>query len=331
MITKVEVSHKTIFFTAAFLAAIWFINQIQDILFLLFIAFILMTALRPPIEFLERFRIPRVFSILLIYVVVFGFFGVSFASAVPSLASQVNRLMAELPEITARVLPELDIDVRSITQQIAPIGENLVRVTVSIFSNVFTLLTVLVFAFYFLLERRNTERVLTSWVGEASAQRVMDGLRAVEMKLGAWVRGQMFLMLCIGVFVYVGLLLLHVEYALPLAILAGILEIIPIVGPIISAVPAVVIALATSPFLALSVVALYFITQQIENNVVVPLVMKKSVGVSPLLAIVAFMVGGKLAGLTGIFLAVPALLVIQVLFETFLGKQEKGGKHIGTS
>jgi predicted PurR-regulated permease PerM len=256
--------------------------------------------------------------------VIFGFFGASIASAIPSLASQVTRLLQELPAITARVLPTLDIDVRSVTQQIAPISENVVRVTVSIFSNVITLLTVLVFSFYFLMERRNAEGLLISWMGEAVASRVMETLRAIELKLGAWARGQIFLMFFIGILVFIGLTLLHVDYALPLAILAGILEIVPIIGPIISAAPAVVIALATSPFLALSVVAMYFIIQQIENNVVVPFVMRKSVGLSPLLTIVALMVGGKLSGFTGVFLAVPVLLVIQVLIGMFFAKQEKG-------
>jgi predicted PurR-regulated permease PerM len=256
--------------------------------------------------------------------VVFGFFGASIAAAIPSLVLQVNRLLTELPEITERVLPTLNLDIRAITQQVAPISENVVKVTVSIFSNAVTLLTVLVFAFYFLLERRNAESVLVAWFGEEGALRIIAALRAVEAKLGAWVRGQLLLMFFIGVFVYVGLMLLHMEFALPLAILAGILEIVPIVGPILSAVPAVLIALATSPFLALSVVALYFIVQQVENNLVVPFVMRKSVGLSPLITIVALMVGGKLAGFTGVFLAVPLLLVIQVIVEMFLAKHEKG-------
>lgn len=323
MVTKVEISHKTILFTAVLAAAIWFVIQIQEIIFLLFIAFLLMTALRPLVEFLERFRIPRVFSILLIYVVVFGFFGASIASAIPSLASQVNRLIQELPGITQRVLPALDIDIRSITQQVAPISENVVRVTVSIFSNVITMLTILVFAFYFLLERRNAESMVVAWMGQEAATKVIEVVRAVETKLGAWVRGEMILMFFIGILVYVGLTLLHMEFVLPLAILAGLLEIVPIIGPVLSAVPAVLIALGTSPLLALSVVALYFIVQQVENNLVIPFVMRKSVGLSPLMTIVALMVGGKLAGLTGLFLAVPSLLVIQVLFETFLTKQGK--------
>ncbi len=313
MVTKVEISHKTIVFAVAFLAALWLVFQIRDILFLLFISFLLMTALRPLVEFLERFRVPRVISILLIYIIVFGFFGASLASAIPSLVTQTSRFLQELPGIVARVLPSLDIDIRSITQQIAPISENVVRVTVGVFSNIITLMTVLVFTFYLLLERQHAQSLLTSWMGEDATKRVIEILRTIEQRLGAWVRGEILLMCIIGVFVYIGLVLLHVEYALPLAILAGLLEIVPIIGPVVSAVPAVIIALATSPFLALSVAALYFIVQQIENNLIVPFVMRRSVGLSPLITITALMVGGKLTGIIGAMLAVPVLLVVQVL------------------
>ncbi len=324
MVTKVEISHKTILFTVAFLAAVWFVVQVRDILFLLFIAFLLMTALRPLVEFLERFRIPRVLAILLIYVIVFGFFGASLASAVPSLAAQVSRFLQELPAITARVAPTLNVDVRAITQQIAPISENVVRLTVGIFSNLLTFLTVLVFTFYLILERRHMEAMLTTWTGEEAAEDSIAVVRMVEQRLGAWVRGEILLMCVIGLLSYIGLVLLHVDFALPLAISAGVLEIVPIIGPILSAVPAVLVGLATSPFLALSIVALYFIVQQVENNIVVPLVMRKSVGLSPLLTIVSLMVGARLVGLTGAFLAVPVVLVIQVLVGTLLVKQEKG-------
>lgn len=313
MTTKVEISHKTIIFSVAFLASLWVLFQIRDILFLLFISFLLMTALRPLVELLIRFRIPRLLSIIVVYIIVFGFFGASLATAIPSLAVQISRLLQELPTIVARVLPAVGVDISSVTQQITPISENIVKVTVSIFSNIVTLMTVLVFTFYLLLERQYAEKLLTSWMGEDGARRVIEIFRMIESRLGAWVRGEMILMFAIGIFVYFGLSLLHVEFALPLAILAGLLEIVPIIGPIISAVPAVLVALGTSPFLALSVVALYFIVQQVENNLVVPLVMKKSIGLSPLISITALMIGGKLAGITGAMLAVPVLLVMQVL------------------
>lgn len=323
MTNKIEISHKTIIFTIAFLIALWALVQIRDILFLVFISFILMAALRPLVELLARLRIPRLLSILLIYTIVFGVFGVSLAGTIPMLITQSASFIADLPTFIERVLPYWNIDARAITQQIAPISENIVRLTVGLFSNIFTTLTVLVFTFYFLLERRHAEPLLTETMGENAAGNVLGVVREIESRLGAWVRGQLILMVIVGVLVYVGLTLLKVEFALPLAIIAGLLEIIPTIGPIISAIPAVFVALATSPFLALSVVALYFIIQQLENNLMVPIVLSKSTGLSPIVTIFALMVGARFAGIVGAILAVPIVLVLQVVVGALLAKPSK--------
>lgn len=320
MTSKIEISHRTIIFTVAFLAGLWVVLQIRDILFLLFISFLFMTALNPLVWGLERIRIPRLIAILVVYAVVFGLFGVLFAGTVPALVTQSSRFTRELPNFIARVLPYWSIDASSISAQIAPIGENLVKVTVGIFSNVLTTLTVLAFTFYFLVERRHAQQLLTNLMGETVAGRAVDILRKVERRLGAWVRGELFLMFFIGLCSYIGLTILRVEFALPLAIIAGLLEIIPVIGPIMSAIPAVLVALSVSPFLALTVVALYFLIQQIENNILVPIVMRKVTGLSPLITILSLMIGGRLAGVTGAVLAVPVLLLIQIAVEEFVAK-----------
>ena len=318
MTSKIEISHRTIIFTVIFLLALWVLFQIRDILFLVFIAFILMTALRPLVDWLAWARVPRVLAILLIYTIVFGFFGVSFAGTIPTLVIQSTKFMQELPTFLEKVLPYWNIDARSLSAQIAPISENIVKLTVGIFSNLVTTLTILVFTFYFLLERKNLESLFASIMGENAAERVIVTLKEVESRLGAWVNGQILLMAIIGVSVYMGLSLLHVEFALPLAIIAGVLEIVPMIGPIVSAVPAVLVALTISPFLALSVIALYFILQQVENNIFVPIILKKSVGLSPIVTIFALMVGGRLAGIVGAILAVPIVLVLQVVLRTLV-------------
>ena len=323
MTSKIEISHRTIIFTVIFLLALWVLFQIRDILFLVFIAFILMTALRPLVDWLEWAKLPRVIAILFIYTIVFGFFGVSLAGTIPSLVIQSTKFVAELPNFLEKVLPYWNIDARSMSQQIAPISENIVKLTVGIFSNLLTTLTVLVFTFYFLLERKKLESLLTAAMGEDASERVIDSLKNVESRLGAWVNGQLLLMAIIGVSVYIGLTLLRVEFALPLAIIAGVLEIVPMIGPIASAVPAVLVAITISPFLALSVVALYFIIQQVENNIFVPLILRKSVGLSPIVTIFALMVGGRLAGIVGAILAVPIVLVLQVVLRVFLFPPQK--------
>ncbi|KKU95800.1 MAG: hypothetical protein UY27_C0008G0003 [Candidatus Gottesmanbacteria bacterium GW2011_GWA1_48_13] len=320
MTSKIEISHRTIIFTVAFLAGLWLILQIRDILFLLFIAFLLMTALHPLVNLLGKLRLPRFLAIMLVYVVIFGLFGVSFAGTIPTLIVQSTRFAQELPSVVSRVLPYWNIDVSALTSQIAPIGENMVKVLVGIFSNIVTTLTVLVFTFYFLLERSSAQQVFTAMMGGTVASQFLDIIRRIEKRLGTWVRGELILMVFVGVFSFVGLTILRVEFALPLAILAGLLEIVPTIGPIVSAVPAVLVALAVSPLFALSVVALYFIVQQIENNILVPLVMKRVTGFSPLITILALMIGGRLAGVVGFVLAVPVMLVSQVLIEEFLAK-----------
>lgn len=318
---KIEISIRTVLFTLAILGGIWVIGQIQDILFLLFIAFLLMTALHPLVVMLERVKIPRVIGILLIYAVVFGFFGASLIGALPTLISQTGRLTAELPNFVSTVLPYWNIDITSLTQQLSPIGESLVRVTFGIFSNILAVVTVLVFTFYFLLERRHADEILRSVFGRQMASQIVVVLRNIERRLGAWVRGQLFLMAVIGLLSYIGLVILRIEYALPLAILAGLFEVVPMVGPILSAIPAILVALATSPFLALSVVALYIVVQQLENNVFVPVIMKQSVGFPPILTIIILMVGGRLAGVAGAVLSVPIALVIQEVATSVLVKQ----------
>lgn len=320
MTSKIEISHRTIIFTVLFLAGIWLVIQIKDILFLLFISFIVMSALRPLVDRLERFHIPRIIAIVLIYALVFGFLGVSLAGVIPALVVQTARFIQDLPTFISRVSPYSGIDVSALTAQIAPISENIVKVTVGIFSNIVTTLTVLVFTFYFLLEHKHTQAYLSTFMGEEAAGRVMDLTSEVERRLGAWVHGELLLMTIIGVFSFVGLTMLHVDFALPLAIIAGLLEAVPMIGPIISGIPAVLVALSVSPFLALSVVALYFIIQQVENNLIVPIVMKKSIGLSPLLTILALMIGARLGGVVGAILAVPGVLVLQVLFRELLTK-----------
>ncbi len=314
MVSKVEISHKTIVFTLVLLAALWLVIQIRDILFLLFIAFILMSALRPVADWLTKLRLPRILAILFIYILLFGVVGASLAGTIPSLVAQSSKLLQVLPALLGRVSPFWSIDAESMVSQIAPISDNILKVTVGIFSNIITTFTVLVFTFYFLLEYRHTEMVLTDFMGEAAARRVLELIKSIEKRLGAWLRGEIFLMFLIGLLVYIGLSFLRIDFALPLAILAGILEIVPTIGPVISGIPAVLVALATSPFLALTVVALYFIIQQVENTIVVPWVMKRSVGLPPLVTILALLVGGRLAGLTGAVLAVPMVLVLQAFF-----------------
>ena len=322
MLNKIEISHRTIIFTAMFIAVIWFVFQIREILFLLFISFIIMSAFRPIVDWLEKRHIPSVISILFMYILVFGVFGISLVGTIPSLVVQFVHLTQAFPSFISRVIPYWNVDMNAFSQQIAPLSQNLVKLTVGIFSNIITIVTVLVFTFYLLLERKNGEQLFASFVSEEMAKRVGRVVKNIEQRLGSWVQGQLFLMLIIGVVSYIGLLLLKIDFALPLAILAGLLEIVPTIGPIISAIPAVIIGLSMTPVTALLVALLFFLIHQSENTLVVPFVMKKSVGLPPLLTIIALMIGGKLAGIAGVVLAVPVVLIIQEILHEYFNTEK---------
>lgn len=311
---KVEISHRTIVFTVFFLILLWLLFQIRQILIALFVSVILMAALNPLIDRLERFKLPRVLAILLIYIFIFGLFGIVLAGVIPPLVDQTRTLISRLPEYSQSLgLPEIDQNV--IESQISQLGSlpaNILKITVSVFSNLVAVFTLMVITFYLLLERKNLDRYLLVLFGPDGEEKAENFVNEVERKLGGWVRAQVTLMVIIGAMSYLGLRLLGIDFALPLALLAGVLEIIPNIGPTISAIPAFLAGLAISPMMGLAVLALYFLIQQVENVVIVPQVMRREAGVNPLVTIIALIVGFKLAGAVGAVLAIPVVLLIQI-------------------
>ena len=319
---KIEISHRTIIFTVVFLLSLWFLVQIADILFWLFVSFILMAAFKPTVDYLEGKKFPRVLAILLIYTILL--FAVSFvvSTIVPPLISQTITLIERLPGYLRSVLPFVTINPAVVSQQIAPLGQNLVRLSLGIFSNVIALFTIIVITFYLLLERKNLNSYLTFLLGERAGNNVVTVINKVEERLGAWVSGQLTLIFAIGILTYIGLVILGIPYALPLAILAAMLEIVPNIGPVLSAIPAVIVAFAVSSLHPLFTIIMYIIIQQLENQVIVPIVMRRMVGLPPLVTIVAILIGVKLAGVRGAIMAVPVVVTFEAIFTEYFRLKE---------
>lgn len=322
MTNKVEISHKTIIFTVLLIILLWLLIQIREIIFLVFIAFILMSAFKPLADFFEKIHIPRVFSVLVIYILIVAFLGFAGSSIIPLLISQSVHLAEKMPDYIGTVLPFISIDGKIITQQIAPLGENLVKVTIGLFSNLITLFTVIVISFYLLIERQRLEKQLANFMGAEGAKKIMLIIVKIEERLGAWVRGQLMMALTIGLATFIGLSLIGLPYSLALSIFAGILEIIPIIGPIISAIPAIFVAVTISPFLAVMTIVLYFLIQQTEAHLIVPMVIKRAVGLHPLVTIIALMIGATLSGIGGALLAVPVVVTVEVILSEYLRFKE---------
>ncbi len=322
---KIEISHKTIIFTVFFLLFLWLIWEIHDIIILLFTSFILTSAAQPLIDRLEHRNVPRALAIMALYVVGIIFLSLTTSTILPPLIVQSVRLGNQLPTYLSVFLAQFNLgglNIETLSGQIGPLTQSVVFLTFGIFGNILSLLTLLVFTFYFLLERKRLDYYFAHFFGSQLGDRMFSIILKVEGRLGAWVRGQIILMLIIGIATYIGLLLLGIEYALALALIAGIMEIVPVVGPIVSAIPAIIVALAISPspLVALGVVGLYFVIQQLENHLIVPTVMRKAVGLPPIVTLVALMVGGRIGGIIGAILAVPVLVTILVIVrEVFPG------------
>ena len=281
MTRKVEISHKTIIFTVIFLASLWFVYFIGDIVLQLFVALLLVTILNPVVVKLSKFKIPKVVSIVLSYVLIFGFLGFAIASILPPLIEQTTNLANGLPSYFQNLQLSKYINeevTKQIFSQFGTLPGQLVKAGFSFFGNILSILTVAIFAFYLLLIRDKFDTNLEFLFGKEKTKDIANLVNTLEIKLGGWARGQFLLMLSIGLFSYLGFILLGIPYALPLAMLAGIFEIIPYVGPIVAAIPAIILGFSISPFLGFAAVGLAILIQQLENYVLVPKIMEKSTG-----------------------------------------------------
>jgi len=312
---------------ACFLA-LYLLYIIRDIIFLVMVSFIFSAGLRPAVERMEKLKIPRTVSIVIIYLFIISLIALIISFIIPPLVSQTIKLAKQLAYLLDSFSPYVDISPQQITDKLTPLTGDIFRATWGVFSNIFNIFTLLVFTFYLLLERRHMRLFLKNFLGEKIKNRIVKVILEMENKLGAWARGQLTLALIIGSFSFVGLKFLQIEPVLPLAILAGILEMVPMIGPIISAIPAVLVASGTSWWLALSVIIFYFLVQQLENHLIVPLVMKRAVGVPPLISLLAFLIGAKIAGVIGIILSIPVFLCLQVLVQEFIFEKEKETENV---
>ncbi len=320
---KIEISHKTIVFTAVFVGFLWLLFQIRDILLQLFVALLLMAILNPAVTKLSKYKIPKGLSVLVSYLLLFGILGLAVSSIIPPLVEQTTNLASNLPGYIQKLKLEQYISediLKEFASQLGSIPGQIIKSILSLFGNVISILTVAILAFYLLLTRDNLENNLEDWFGEDNSKKIALVIDDLERKLGGWARGQLFLMLLIGVLTYFGLLLLGIPYALPLAIFAGIMEIIPYIGPIVAAVPAAILGFSISPFLGFASIGLSLLIQQLENYVFVPKVMEKSTGVPPIIVLIALAIGFNLAGVVGMIVSVPVVIIIQSLVSSKLSK-----------
>jgi len=322
-IEKIEISAKTIVFTVLFLLSLQLVWLLRDLIFSLFIAFIIMGALKPFVNFLSVKKVPKFISVFLVYIVFVGVFLELLNIIFPPLINESAALIKNFPKIMESLsLKRFQfIDLNPVIQFLPNITGQFFDLAKGVFSNTVLVITTLFFGFYFLLEHELVKKTIIGFFDKKKAERVDFIITKVEKQMSHWFWGELTLMVVVGVLTFIGLNLIGIRYALPLAVLAGLLEAVPNIGPVISAIPMVLIGFSQNNFSGFAALALAFIVQQAENNLIVPLVMKKVVGVNPIITLIALIVGGRLAGIVGVFLAIPVTLFVGTILGEIAQKQ----------
>lgn len=322
----------------ALVLSLYILWQIRQVVLLVFAAVVLATILNRVVRILQRYRIKRgiaiAITVILLLLIIAGFF----ALVVPRLVDQLQQLVAILPEVAERLrgwyerlrgaIPGQVLEdnggIRTLTQQLQTWVTGLLGNFFAIISNsvavVVSLLLFLVVTIMVLLDPSQYRRIFVAAFPAFYRRRVDEILDECETSLVGWIRGTLITMLIIAILSYVGLLLLGVPLPLVNALLAGLLEFIPNVGPTLSAIPPTLLALTVAPWKAVAVIALYIGIQQVESLIVVPTVMKQAVDVLPVFTILAVVVFASFFGFLGLFLAIPLLIVTQIWIKEVLVK-----------
>ena len=315
---------------------LWHINEV---IFLLFLGILLATAIEPIVNYLRRGPFGKGSGVLAVYSAIVLILGTVTAIVVPSLAAQSDAFFASIPEKIAALRPyAADLGPRvvedaalraidrvgdTVSNPAVPVDEqSLLQILTTLGRFLINFLTVFFLAFYWLVERATIKRALLRLVPPSRAREVNAVWLEVEQKLGGWVRGQLLVMGIMAVLAGVGFWIIGLPNPVLLGVLAGLGELIPMVGPLIGFAPAVLVALGVDPWTALIVVGYAIVVQQIEGNFLVPRIMGHTVGVSPLTVVLGILIGAILYGLPGAFLAVPVAGAIQVIVAHAVGMED---------
>lgn len=337
---NINISTFTIIKIIIIFLVLYLLFLVKDILAVLFIALILASAVDPWVDWLQGKKIGRGISIILIYFISLFVIFIIITLIVPPIIQQTNDLLIKSPQYAEQifsgisVLKEYSRDhgiLENLKQNIGSVSNSLQGAVSGVFSKIFSFFggifsffLVLVITFYMVVEENAIKKLIWSIAPDRYQEYIMGLINRMQIKIGMWLRGQMILSFSIFALSYIGLLILGVDYALVLALIAGLTEFVPYLGPILGAIPAIFLAFGQEPILAGFVIILYSVIQWTENNILVPKIMEKAVGLNPIVSISVLMIGFQLAGIVGAILSIPVATAIQELIMDIFEYKEKG-------
>ncbi len=311
--------------------------ELRGVLVTLLVGIILAEALRPSLRTLEGWGLPRFAALIVVLLALLSVFGLLIVLVLPPAIVQINQFIAAMPDYILRLqsllaIAEMEYDLVDLALEgaraaggqllgrVPGLVGQLISVPLALFSAVFAAVTGILLAVFWLSATQQLDRTLVERLEPARRQRVRRISQAMRERIGGWARGQFIMMVSIGGASFLVLLVLDVSFPVPLALWAGLTEFIPLLGPVLGAVPAILVALVDSPTKALLVALAYLLIQQVEGNFLVPKVMERVVGLHPFLVLASVLIGGALLGILGVLLAVPVAavadaLVTELIFE----------------
>lgn len=324
-----------------FVLLVIFLYMIRDIVAIVLFSVVIASGIEPATNWFQKRKIPRVPSVIILYLIAFLLLGVMIYLIAPVMFSELSTFASNMPlylgsplniNFLNGLMPDLPVFMTNAIQDftlmaadyISSFAAGFFQAAAKIFGGAVSFFLIIIISFYLAIQKNGIENFLRI-VAPVQYEEYIIGLwTRSSNKIGKWLQGQILLGLVVGVLVFLGLTILGVDYALTFALLAAVFEIIPVFGPILASVPAIIFALIQSPVLAIEVAVLYFIVQQFENHLIYPLVVRKIIGIPPIMTILAIVIGGSLGGFFGILLAVPVVTVlVEVLDDIELKKHPR--------
>jgi len=317
----------------------WLFYRFYRIAFTVFIAIVIGTVIRPLVIWMSRFRIPQVIGVILVFIILIGFLtgfvfllyplivdqSATIVASVQGYYQNLRSWMTQNPNLllslTASFLPDKLPSLSPLQatgQQILASAEQVLGYISSAFKVIFTGLSFILFVLYWTISGPKTIQSIITLVPKQKRESILEIITAIETKLGYFIAGQGVLCLVIGVLAMIAYSIIGLPNALVLALVAGVMEAVPMIGPVLGAIPAAVIALSIAPSKLIWVIVATLIIQQLENQLLVPRVMKKAVGVNPFVSLLSIFAFSSLFGIAGALMAIPIAAIIQLILDRFV-------------
>jgi predicted PurR-regulated permease PerM len=317
----------------------YLLYRFYNVVFILFIAIVMGTVIRPAVTWLHRRGLPRIAGVILVYLLLLALLvsfvlllfplivdqGTTIAAEVPNyyqslrgaMDNNPNQLIVRISQFLPETLPGL-VPIQQTVQQLLASAAQALSYASSAVKVIFILIAILLLAFHWALDGPRSIQSLVQLIPKEHRESSRELITSMESKVGFYLAGQGFLCVVIGVMALVAYLLIGLPNVLVLALLAGVMEAVPLVGPLLGAIPAGLVALTISPTKLVWVILATLIIHQTENYLLAPRVMRKAVGVNPFVSLLAFFAFGSLFGILGVLMAIPMAAIIQLLLDRFV-------------